>query len=51
MNSECINAFSDAVVNVLSQFGLEDIEQGEVRECGKNLEASGVICIVGISVI
>lgn len=48
MNSECINAFSDAVVNVLSQFGLEDIERGDVIECGKNLEASGVICIVGI---
>lgn len=48
MNSEYISAFSDAVVNVLSQFGMEDIVRGEVRECGKNLDASGVVCIIGI---
>ena len=48
MNKEHLDAFSNAVMNVLPMLGLEDIAQGEVKEVGKNIETAGVVCIVGI---
>lgn len=48
MSREYFGAFSNAVLNILPQLGIEEVAQGEIRECGKNIEASGVVCIVGI---
>ena len=48
MNRDYVDAFSNAVTNIISQFGVENIIQGEIRECGRNIDASGVVCIVGI---
>ncbi len=48
MNREYVNAFSNAVLNIISQFDVGNITQGELKECGKNIDASGVVCMVGI---
>jgi Predicted inhibitor of MCP methylation, homolog of CheC len=48
MNKKYVSAFSDAILNVLPQLGIEEVTQGDVRECGKNIDTSGVVCIVGI---
>ena len=33
--------------HIMPQFGLEDVVQADVKECGKNIDTSGVVCIVG----
>ncbi len=48
MSREHISAFSNAVLNIMPQLGISEVIAGEVRECGKNIETSGVVCIVGI---
>lgn len=48
MNREYFSAFSNAVLNIMPQLGIEDVAAGEIIECGRNIEASGVVCIVGI---
>lgn len=48
MSKEYIKAFSESVKNILSQFGMEDINQKDLLSCGKNIDASGVVCIVGV---
>jgi len=48
MNREHIRSFSNAVLNIMPQLGIMKVVSGEVRECGKNIETSGVVCIVGI---
>lgn len=48
MNREYFNAFSNAVLNIMPQLGIEAVAGGEIVECGKNIETSGVVCIVGI---
>jgi chemotaxis protein CheX len=47
MNKEHLSAFSDAVINIMPQLGIESAEQKEIREYGKNIETSGIVCIVG----
>lgn len=48
MNKEYLSAFSNAVLNIMPQLGVGDVEQKEIREYGKNIETSGVVCIVGM---
>jgi len=48
MIKEHLDAFSNAVINVLPMLGLEDVVPGEPKEVGKNIETAGVVCIVGI---
>lgn len=48
MSKEYIKAFSEAVSNILSQFGMAEISLKEIQGCGKNIDASGVVCIVGV---
>lgn len=48
MSRDYFSAFSNAVLNIMPQLGIEEVAPGEIRECGKNIEASGVVCIVGI---
>lgn len=48
MNNEQLSAFSNAVRNIMPQLGIMEVVSGEIRECGKNIEASGIVCIVGI---
>lgn len=48
MNKDHLSAFSNAVLNIMPQLGIEGVEQKETRECGKNIETSGVVCIIGI---
>lgn len=48
MNREHISAFSNAVLNIMPQLGIVEIVPGGIKECGKNIETSGVVCIVGI---
>jgi chemotaxis protein CheX len=48
MNKDRLSAFSNAVLNIMPQLGIEGVEQKETRECGKNIETSGIVCIVGI---
>ena len=48
MNKEYLNTFNESVTNILSQFGMADINQTAIKDCGKNIDASGVVCIVGV---
>jgi chemotaxis protein CheX len=48
MSKDYRTAFSEAVSNILSQFGMAAISLKEVIGCGKNIDASGVVCIVGV---
>jgi len=48
MNRDYFKAFSNAVLNVMPQLGIDAVSKGEMLECGKNIETSGVVCIVGI---
>ncbi len=48
MNKEHLCAFSNAVINIMPQLGIAEVVQREIKECGKNIETSGVVCIVGI---
>ncbi len=48
MNRDHIDAFSGAVMNVLPQLGIEDVQVVGEKEFGKNIDTSGVVCIVGI---
>ncbi len=48
MNEEHLNAISNAVLNVSPQLGIEGVEFAGIGECGKNIDTSGVVCIVGV---
>jgi chemotaxis protein CheX len=48
MNKEHLDAFSNAVINVLPMLGIDDVVPGDPKEVGKNIETAGVVCIVGI---
>ena len=48
MNREYMNAFSNAFLNVMPQLGIEDIKQAGERECGKKIDSSEVVCIIGV---
>ncbi len=48
MNREYMNAFSDAFLSVMPQLGIEDIKQTGERACGKKIDPSEVVCIVGV---
>lgn len=48
MNKEYFSAFSNAVLNIMPQLGIEDVVAGEITKCGKSIEVPGVVCIVGI---
>jgi chemotaxis protein CheX len=48
MNKEYFSAFSNAVLNIMPQLGIEDVVAGGITECGKSIEVPGVVCIVGI---
>ncbi|MEL7655448.1 MAG: chemotaxis protein CheX [Bacillota bacterium] len=48
MNSKYIDAFANAVFNVIPMLGIENVVQEDMKELGKNIETEGVVCIVGI---
>lgn len=48
MNSKYIEAFTNAVFNVIPMLGIENVVQEDIKELGKNIETTGVVCIVGI---
>jgi chemotaxis protein CheX len=48
MNKEHLTVFSEAVMNVIPMLGISDIKQGPVKEYGRSIETSGIVCIVGI---
>lgn len=48
MNKEYTNAFSDAYLNIMPQLGVAEVKLEERKECGKKMDASGVVCIVGV---
>jgi len=48
MSREYFSAFPNAVLNIMPQLGIVEVAQEASKACGKNIEASGVACIVGI---
>jgi len=48
MNIKYVDAFTNAVFNVMPMLGIESVSQGEITELGKKIDAAGVVCIVGI---
>ncbi len=48
MNEEIVNAFKNSVFNVIPMLGIEDVKFVCEKEHNKQIESSGVICIIGI---
>ncbi len=48
MNEEIVSAFKDAVFNVVPMLGISDVEFIGEEKHNKQIESSGVICIIGI---
>ena len=48
MNREIISAFSSAVVNIMPMLGISNIKLVNEKKCGKQIESTGVIGIIGI---
>lgn len=48
MNEEIVNAFKNSVFNVIPMLGIEDVKFVGEKEHNKQIESSGVICIIGI---
>lgn len=48
MNKEYVEVFSGAFLNVMPQLGIADVTIQDVKECGKQINATGVVCIIGL---
>lgn len=48
MNKQYVGAFSNAFLDVMPQLGISCVKLENQREYGKQIDAAGVVCIVGI---
>lgn len=48
MNKEYAGSFSNAFFDVLPMMGITELKAVDETECGKKIDAVGVVCIVGI---
>lgn len=48
MKKEYIEPFSNAFINIMPQLGVADVKLLSQEECGKQINAPGVVCIIGI---
>lgn len=49
MSNKYEEAFSNTFLNIMPQFGIEDIALESQTECGSKINAPGVVCIVGVT--
>lgn len=49
MSNKYEEAFSNTFLNVMPQFGIENIALESQTECGNKINAPGVVCIVGVT--
>ena len=48
MNYENSEPFCNSFMNILPQFGIENISLDDVQDCGNHIETPGVVCIIGL---
>jgi chemotaxis protein CheX len=48
MNYVYSEPFCNSFLNILPQFGIEDIGLTDVQDCGSNIQTPGVVCIIGL---